>query len=875
MCKRTMVRFLSAAAVTSAAFLTLLFLVLLAAQPAFAAPIVSLFNTGVATNDSNGNPQTLVSAGSPDPHYSTGIVTLSNGYPIGVAWTPDDSTSQWISPHADEITIEPPGLYVYQTTFDLTGLNPSTAEISGSFWVDNYLSDIILNSTDTGIAGGTYSSPTSFTLSSGFVSGINTLDFYVINGPTGGAQNPSGLRVAMTGTASTTGSFTWTGAQNGSWDTSTVNWVNSLSSTATYSDGSAVVFNDTNALTGTKVSNTNITISGVVSPQSITFNNTGAANGGVDYTVGGGAIVGAAALIKNGAGTVTLTGANTYTGTTTINDGVFVAGASNTLSPNSAVNVSGGTLDASGYANTVASLTVTSGGLKLGVGNTLTSTGAAVLNGGINVNINGAGNSQPAMVAASANLAGNLTVSLGNGFTPTSGDPFHVLSATSFSGSFNTAATQAGIPANRVVQATYNGSPAGSFNVNYANNSVTLVYQPLLMLANLSNNIYHNLQGYGSYTYVNGLLDTSSGFLANEYVSADGSQIVIAFRGTDSSDTPTLVKNVAADVSFAGSVPSPLLVSEVTDAVNFVKLVATNNTLDANITLTGHSLGGAIAQLVGKASGLDTYAFDAPGALQDYANLSDVLSGISGTPVAGQINTDYRLYGDQVSLMGTPIGNTVTIVNPNTPTLRSVMDGQYIFGAHSLPTLISQIQSNPNNPPISQAPAGQSPELNVAGQLQKYITGTPGGAGQYAFTFVVTNVAGMLLDPTGGMDFSFVENSGSPDLASITLPILDGVAGYDVRYLQNGVWSGFQLIKPGVEDDLPIGVNGIDFDPVDSSGKGVAVSEFLFQEGFYSTGTVSATLTETTVPEPSTVALLSVGAIGLLAFAWRRRRKAE
>ena len=35
---------------------------------------------------------------------------------------------------------------------------------------------------------------------------------------------------------------------------------------------------------------------------------------------------------------------------------------------------------------------------------------------------------------------------------------------------------------------------------------------------------------------------------------------------------------------------------------------------------------------------------------------------------------------------------------------------------------------------------------------------------------------------------------------------------------------------------------------------------------------LTATITETTVPEPSTLVLLALGLIGLLAYAWRKRR---
>ncbi len=156
--------------------------------------------------------------------------------------------------------------------------------------------------------------------------GTDSIGEYTTSGAVVNASLVSGLSNLPVAVAVMSGPITWTGGTNGSWDTSTANWAASVSSTATYSDGNAVIFNDKNALTGTNVSNTNITISGSVSPQSITFNNTGAANGGVDYTIGGGAITGTGAIIINGSGTVTLTGSNTYTGGTTISAGTLQVG---------------------------------------------------------------------------------------------------------------------------------------------------------------------------------------------------------------------------------------------------------------------------------------------------------------------------------------------------------------------------------------------------------------------------------------------------------------------------------------------------------------------------------------------------------------------
>jgi hypothetical protein len=59
--------------------------------------------------------------------------------------------------------------------------------------------DIRLNGTSTGITAGGFSGWSSFTITSGFVAGLNTLDFVVVN--TGSSPNPTGLRVELSGTA--------------------------------------------------------------------------------------------------------------------------------------------------------------------------------------------------------------------------------------------------------------------------------------------------------------------------------------------------------------------------------------------------------------------------------------------------------------------------------------------------------------------------------------------------------------------------------------------------------------------------------------------------------------------------------------------------
>jgi len=81
-------------------------------------------------------------------------------------------------------------------------------------------------------------------------------------------------------------------------------------------------------------------------------------------------------VTKNGAGTLTVSGASTYRGNTSVNVGTWQAGATNSYSQNSAYTVaSGATLDLNGYNQSIKSL-AGAGNVKLGTG-TLTTVGSS------------------------------------------------------------------------------------------------------------------------------------------------------------------------------------------------------------------------------------------------------------------------------------------------------------------------------------------------------------------------------------------------------------------------------------------------------------------------------------------------------------------
>ena len=179
------------------------------------------------------------------------------------------------------------------------------------------------------------------------------------------ATTPGQLQLNITGGAKV---LTWLGTTNSNWDLSTTpNWQSDILDK--FFNGDLV-----NLLDGP--TNRNISLVGVLSPGSIQINN----HGTNDYTLGGsGIITGGTQLFKDGDATLTISTANSYSGTTTFQNGTVIFNGNNSTTGPMLIN--GGTVIYSAQTQQTGSVNLNGGTLELVNGGSIGSS-SINLNGG-------------------------------------------------------------------------------------------------------------------------------------------------------------------------------------------------------------------------------------------------------------------------------------------------------------------------------------------------------------------------------------------------------------------------------------------------------------------------------------------------------------
>lgn len=170
-----------------------------------------------------------------------------------------------------------------------------------------------------------------------------------LNGATSGV---GGLTFNGSYTVSMTGNNTYTGLTDVQAGTLTLNRSGGTIANASAVQVSGGTLNVAQADTVGAVTLSSGTISGVavLTGSSYSLTNTGT----VSAVLGGSGVV----LTKSGAGTATLSGVNTYTGATTVSEGVLNLGVANAVSASSNVVLSGGELE-SAFSQSLGTLNLT------------------------------------------------------------------------------------------------------------------------------------------------------------------------------------------------------------------------------------------------------------------------------------------------------------------------------------------------------------------------------------------------------------------------------------------------------------------------------------------------------------------------------------
>ena len=183
--------------------------------------------------------------------------------------------------------------------------------LSGGALVLSGVNTVVPNLLNGNLAAGTY------TLISGGSSTVGSAANLVWAGETGSRQTfsfdttttPGSVLLNVVGQPPAM--LVWSGTNGGAWDTSTTNWLNAGSADKFY-NFDTVIFDDTST-------NGNVVISGAVQPAQVLMTNSI-----LNYSIGGGVLGGAAQLVKNGSGTLFLSGSNSFSGGVIINSGTVL-----------------------------------------------------------------------------------------------------------------------------------------------------------------------------------------------------------------------------------------------------------------------------------------------------------------------------------------------------------------------------------------------------------------------------------------------------------------------------------------------------------------------------------------------------------------------
>jgi len=408
----------------------------------------------------------------------------------------------------------------------------------------------------------------------------------------------------------------------------------------------------------------------------------------------------------------------------------------------------------------------------------------------------------------------------------------------------------------------------------------------VLTLAKLSEDAYNRDQGADGYLFLPDLSVNNNGLTglkANVYRNAMGDQYVVSVRGTDFDKAATY--NLLSNESFVNGNPNLTFAQSVGELANMVNNVHAMHP-QAEVTITGHSLGGALSQLVGKAAGIRTVTFDAPGPAALFPNLGDRLSPVMNKviPSLNASITNYRLYGDQISLVGSQIGSVRTVDNG---ACQSCIDENLLNNPmlllqyHKLGGLTGLKQALFDNAVQTDGEIGVNLTPRIVRPVDGHYDFNAAQDEVYRDIFrllVNTGIAGaQFFDPGPGSSYLLQGDVGSPYFQSIALPIFGDVDAWYLQYRNGLGWSPLQLLTSSEPFEFGLGVDAAQFFPLDELLHPIFNQDpFAFRLTFASDGDFSGTVTANlafpnATPEPGTFLLLILP-LGVLLLQVHGRR---
>ena len=361
-------------------------------------------------------------------------------------------------------------------------------------------------------------------------------------------------------------------------------------------------------------------------------------------------------------------------------------------------------------------------------------------------------------------------------------------------------------------------------------------------------------------------------FAGSIYVNESENLVVIAVAGSD-----TVLDWIGPNPTFLrpSGRPTQAFREYVEAAASMLEEVRAEFP-NADVSLTGHSLGGAIAQLVGDAAGLRVVSFNAPGAEQTIndSQLSQILGAIPSAPIEKDI-TNYRVYGDLVSTVGRQLGEEVTMAPPLSRFIVDAVPVGVTKTVHLIDTVFERIYSradtlNERGPTILSVGQEALADLLDSDFFPDLV--------KYGVSATVLASSILWIDPGEFDGYMFEIEQGSPPLASIIFPfLLDVEAIFEFQILMNGEWLSigfYQELEELIVADLKLGRFRFLVREFDTLLPIRNVEEFSFGLTFTEGGELNASLTAfSTIPEPMTIALFGLGLAGLGLVARKRSER--